>query len=125
MKLKSYNNWGKVNPKDNPSLQNFYGSGGGTLFDPSKIDKGILSKEAFLKTCPLGDDIWLNAFTRLSGQKTFVINGKSAHILNLQISNDVRLFEENCGENQNDLQIKDVRKYIKQRYGKDPFDLEY
>lgn len=123
-KLKSYNFWEGVDSKDNPSAKNFFGSGGGTFFDPSKIDKGILSNEVFSKICPLGDDIWLNAFTRLSNQKTFVVNGKSAHILNIQIANDQRLFDDNCNKNQNDIQIRDVREYARQTYGKDPFRLK-
>lgn len=112
-----YKDWQIIDSKKNPSFDNFFAGAGGVFYDVSKIKKEVLDDKSFITICKLGDDIWLNAFTRLSGMKTFVVNGKSAHILNIQISNDMRLFNENIGENQNDIQIMSVEEFVEDKFG--------
>lgn len=124
MKLARYNRWEEVKEEDNPSFLNFFGSGGGTFFDVSKLNKNILDKDVFQQICALGDDIWLNAFCRLAGMKTYVIDNKSVNILNVQIAKDQRLYQSNCVDNMNDIQIENVRAYFKQEFDMDPFEME-
>ena len=116
--------WSKnISSSFNPSKYNFFGSGGGTLFDVEKINKGVLDSKSFISICKLADDVWLNAFVRISGLNIYFCNDKSAEILNIQIRNDSRLFTINTEQNYNEEQIKSVRTYCKKKYNIDPFIL--
>lgn len=108
--------------KNNPSVNIFFGSGGGTLFQPNKINKDILDKSIFMDICKLADDVWLNAYIRLSGFKVFLVNNISCSILNVQIKSDERLTTQNVGESLNDSQIKNICKYFKFKYNTNPFN---
>lgn len=106
----------------NPSNNIFFGSGGGTLFQPNRIHKDIFNYNVFMDICKLADDIWLNAYIRLSGFNVYLINNMPCSILNVQIKSDDRLTTQNVGENLNDIQIKNVCDYFKSKYNINPFD---
>ena len=106
-----YLQWNMLQHVEKPSYNNFLTSGGGTLFPPHSLDDQVSDKDLFMKLCPQGDDIWLNAMAMLNGFKVvkafthnltgddFVLN-ESPYVKTLWSSNLV--------ENGNDVQIQAV-----------------
>lgn len=94
-----------------PSHRNFLTGGGGTLFPPHLLHKQVGDVDTFMRLCPTGDDIWLNAMLILNGTKVvkafthnpsgndFVIN-ESPYVRPLWARNNV--------DGDNDLQIQAV-----------------
>ena len=110
-----YNTWGKV--KNNPSASISFGSGGGYLFPVRNLNKGIFAIDVFMEICPNADDLWLYTFMCISGMRTYLINGETCSIINIQIRHDSRLTVSNCMEGGNDLQLAGILDYIKTKYG--------
>lgn len=92
----------------------FFGSGGGTLFTPSKLYADLTNKELFLQLTPSADDIWLNAMVKLASLPIELIDPYLP--LPIKGSNkNITLSSVNLGENKNDEQLKAVRKYYKKK----------
>jgi hypothetical protein len=100
----------------------FFGSGGGTLFEPCKLYKDTLNKNLFTQLTPLADDVWLNAMTRLS--RLDIIAESNVLLMPIINKNDIRLTEENVYDNKNDIQIQKVRDYYINKNGIDPFSIQ-
>lgn len=93
----------------------FFGSGGGTLFVPSKLFKDVTNAELATNLCPLADDIWLNAMARLNGLSIMPISRKL--ILPILSDSKETLKSLNVDQNLNDKQIDNVVQF----YRKDIF----
>ncbi len=101
---------------------NFFGSGGGTLFTPSKLYKDVTDINLAVKLCPLADDVWLNAMVRLKHLDVICITRN----LILPIFSDSKesLCSINNGEkNMNDVQLRNVIDYYKKIKDNNPFSL--
>lgn len=117
--LLPYRSWKQLttNSKDKNL---FFGSGGGTLFTPSKLYQDLTNKDLFLSLTPSADDIWLNAMVKLASLPIELINP----YLPLPIKgkgNQIALSSVNVGENKNDEQIKAVNDYYKKKISILPF----
>lgn len=97
----------------------FFGSGGGTLFQPRKLYKDVTNIELAMRLCPLADDVWLNAMTRLAGLSVMHITRRL--ILPVFSDTEETLCSVNVGENKNDEQIKNVIAYYDGELGVNPF----
>lgn len=100
----------------------FFGSGGGTLFDPKSL-KINLSIDDILKLCPAADDIYLNAIVRLNGcEITFLSNNP---LLALESYSETKLVEHNGNildsHSTNALQLKALTSYLQEKYSTNPF----
>lgn len=107
--LLSYNNWEKecVNLRENIFLT----SGGGTLFPPESFDNEFFNEEQFLKLCPYADDVWINGMLLKNNTKIIQVEDSrkwSENNIVIEKTQDIGLFNINCGQNQNDIQIKRV-----------------
>lgn len=89
----------------------FFGTGGGTLFQPNLMHPDTINSDLFLKLAPLADDVWMNSMVRLSGLPIIKINYGQY----LPIKQDVNttLTSVNDGENFNDVQINNVAEHYK------------
>lgn len=99
----------------------FFGSGGGTLVCPNILYKDVCNSDLFLKLTPTADDIWLNAMTKLAGLRTVKVS--VGPIMSFSLGTHNTLCEINLGNNQNDVQIRNVSSYFKLVNGVDPFAL--
>lgn len=97
----------------------FFGSGGGTIFTPSKLYSDLTNKELFLKLTPLADDIWLNAMVRLA-HLSIELTEPYLH-LPIRKGKRVTLSSINVDEGNNDLQLRAVRDYYLGVLNLDPF----
>ena len=117
LSVESYNNWVEGNAI---GLKNsFFGSGGGTLFIPSKLYKDTLNIELALNLCPLADDVWLNAMVRLANLSVYISSKEI--LLPISIKQNVRLTQANVYYNQNDAQIKALIDYYKDKENVNPY----
>lgn len=102
----SYTTWTPVIGRtEDPEF--FFGSGGGTLLVPSSLYKECCDIDKAISLCPTADDVWLNAMARLSKLKIKKVRGRLI-FPNAKTPKE-RLWDENVGQNLNDLQIKNVR----------------
>lgn len=100
----------------------FFGSGGGTLFTPSKLHRDLTNKDLFLQLTPSADDIWLNAMVKLASLPIELIDP----YLPLPIkgnNKNITLSSVNVGENKNDEQLKAVSDYYRKKLSIDPFQV--
>ncbi len=103
----------------NYQKKDFFGSGGGTLFIPSKLFKDTTNVDLAILLCPLADDVWLNAMARIN--KLPIIFITPHLILPIFTETKERLCSINCGENKNDVQIKNVIEYYEKVISVNPF----
>lgn len=119
--LLPYRSWKKITASSTDE-NIFFGSGGGTLFTPSKLYHDLTNKDLFLNLAPLADDIWLNAMVKLASLPIKLINP----YLPLPIKakeNQLTLSSVNVGENKNDEQLKAVSDYYRKKLSIDPFQV--
>jgi len=112
-----YNKWADDYEINTPDA--FLGTGGGTLFEPSKLYKDVLNIELAAKLAPLADDVWLNAMIRLAKLPIKIISKEL--LMPIITKGDQRLTQVNVYENQNDKQIKAVSEYYETTIGINPF----
>lgn len=112
--IKSYLqwNWNSKTGSDD-TKNNFFTSGGGTLFPPHSLHNEVFNEETFMAICPTADDVWLNAMARLNhtkilksfthepGGDDFLVN-EALQAQGLGVTNNNPI---NC---KNDTQIKSV-----------------
>lgn len=116
--IRPYRFWRWVN---NASSDNdlFFGSGGGTLFQPNRLYVDVSDKDLFQRLTPQADDIWLNAMTRLA--KTPIVKIPFGLFLPIINDDDVRLASSNRDDGMNDKQCHSISAYYKRQIGVDPF----
>lgn len=119
--LKKYTDWKRCdNSKFEMSEKTFFGSGGGTLMRPSDMYTDVCNMELSRKLTPLGDDIWLNAMTRLGCNKIVVMSDYNH--MSIPIRKDVKLWDLNkLDNNGNDNQIMAIQNYYKDKLSKNIF----
>ena len=119
--LLPYRSWQRIiHHSASPSL--FFGSGGGTLIDTSKLNPIATNIELATKLTPIADDIWLNAVVRFSNMRlTMLKNGFILPVFNVH---DVKLAEQNIWNNQNDLQLHNVIEYFRENENNEVFGLQ-
>lgn len=92
---------------DSPSARLFPTGVGGVLYPPNAFSKEVMDKDAFMRLCPYGDDIWFFWMARLAGcGHTRTRSGFD--ILAWPHSQDVGLFQENQINSRNDPQIRNM-----------------
>lgn len=64
-----YMQWDRFQHDSIPSYCNFLTGVGGNLFPPNSLNGQVDDCETFMKLCPKGDDVWLNAMLILNGVK--------------------------------------------------------
>lgn len=84
---------------------------GGVLYPPHCLNQLVERIEVFKNVAPLADDIWLNSMARLN--KTPIVKAPS-NVLKLPIESDSPTLSSvnNGTENMNDVQIRQIRKYL-------------
>lgn len=109
--LKKYVDWRTIDDisKDEDF---FFGSGGGTLFNPNYMYKDVCRKDLFLSLCPNADDVWLNAMCRLEGVRIVMCNNIA--VFPISIRDNVELSALNVNESLNDKQIAAINEYYKE-----------
>jgi len=122
--IEKYRRW-QLNTSKNyeASFNNFFGSGGGTLFPPNALHVDVLNIDVVKKICFDADDIWLNAMARLNGTKICQLESRS--LLNMPSFNIPTLASVNLGQNKNDLQLREVSSYCIKEYNMDPFEKDF
>lgn len=98
---------------DGPSFDLFPTSGGGVLYAPGHLHPEILNEEAYLKLCPMADDVWQKAMSLLNGVTCKKVSKNTCRISSLRIPGKRPLGRYNVEEGGNDVQIQAVAK----RYG--------
>lgn len=94
---------------------------GGVLYPPHCLCEMVLESQLFWNLAPMADDIWLNSMARLKG--TQVVQA-SPIVLTLPIVLDSpTLFAMNMGDNMNDKQIRNIRKFLKENNYHDVYAL--
>lgn len=118
--LEPYNIW-SFNSEAEQHL--FFIGAGANLFPPHALHPDVCDIEAARATCPLGDDIWLNAMAHLA--KTPIIHTSQRGFTGLPVINrdKTTLWSGNIGpSNGNDMQIEALRQYFRSHYGHEPFE---
>lgn len=115
--LESYNNW-QEEVSGKCGFDIFPTSGGGTLYTRKLLYKDICNEELFMKLTPKADDVW-NFFMGLLNHTENVVLPYNGYIylpldvLYQRFHKNSNLASSNCGEHQNDVQIKAVMDYYK------------
>lgn len=108
-RLLSYRRWSDCFEKKDMDI--FFGSGGGTLFVPSKLYKDVTNVNLAIKLCPYADDVWLNAMTRMNGLPIMPITNHL--ILPVLCESKENLKSINVDQDLNDVQINEIVDYYK------------
>lgn len=105
----------------------FFGSGGGTLFQPWKLMSYMDDIKTIRRLCPTADDIYLNSIARLAGMDvTFM---KPSPLLSINNHDDVKLTDHNGNlyspTSTNADQLRALVEYDMTKWGKNPFDVNF
>jgi hypothetical protein len=98
----------------------FFGSGGGTLITKNMLDEDVFNIDLFTSLTPTADDVWLNAMCRLKGVRVKCI-GHLTNYLGVKSNLNITLDSINNGQNQNDVQIRNVQNYYFNEKKLNPF----
>lgn len=122
--LSEYCKWTELERETSPTYNNFFGSGGGTLFPPKSLLKDITNENLFMSLCPTADDIWLNAMCRVN--KVKIRKANCSNLFLPIINGDKETLDQiNNGMNQNDIQITKVTEYYKKTLNQNIFSENY
>ncbi len=120
--LLPYNSW-KGNQPSFSSEDLIQIGVGGVLYPPNTLHKLTLRKDLFISLTPLADDIWLNSMARLN--RTPIVQS-SMKLQPLPITNESpSLSSTNKGQNRNDYQLLQIRKYLSKIGFPDIYDRDY
>lgn len=86
-----------------------FGTGGGSLYEPNKMYVDTCNKDLFSKLCPIADDIWINAMTRLANLR--IVKLDCGGLLPIHNDNNTGLYIQNVLNGKNDIQIKAIDEY--------------
>lgn len=100
------------------SMQLLCTGGAGALYPPHLFKPELFDKEALMNICPLADDLWLKTMELLSDVPVVVAEPYQG--LNyVKDSQEDALYHQNVGQNQNDIQLKQICAWVEQQYGED------
>ena len=121
--LSSYAEWKEINAPYASENRVQIGEGG-VLYPPGCLNELVLRKDLIAELAPLADDLWLNVMARL--KKTPVVHSGKA-IFPLPIASEApKLTSVNNGvENMNDVQIRNIRKWLKENGMPDVYSIDY
>ncbi|MDI3322137.1 hypothetical protein [Pinibacter soli] len=111
-----YNKWGHQITDTKESFLNFPTSGGGVLYPPDCFHKDITNRDTFMKLCPTADDVWYKAMSilkRTSCKLAYRSLPWEEMFIENTIHKNLRLFNVNVVQNQNDKQIQNVFDHYK------------
>ena len=103
----SYTEWDRIY-ESTIGYNIFFGSGGGTLFQPATLYKDLTNLELSMRLTPQADDIWLNTMSRLNHVPVAVISNGLP--LPIKIASNICLSTDNLSGN-NDRQFSAVIQY--------------
>ncbi len=109
-----------LNQSTSPSFDIFFGSGGGTFFSAHVLGEEAKNITLAMEKCKFADDVWLNTMCRLNKKKIVVVDNLFSYLPILNFSNS-KLVTINNGQNQNDVQLSNLREYYIKHFGKDPY----
>lgn len=115
-----YSRWSGKSIINMVSNDFFYGSGGGTYFPIGSLKGANMPVNIIMEVCPLADDIWLNAITRFNHYKTCLIRNYKS-MLGVNIKGNSSLSSVNNGQQMNDIQLENVKKFFICNYKTNPF----
>ena len=119
--LLPYRRW--VNEFENNSCHNVQIGVGGVLYPPNSLYSDTLNKDLFMDLAKLADDLWLFSMARLNNRKVIKTDFFPS-FLPIQNRNNITLTSVNVGQNQNDIQIQNIRNYYIEKIGIDPFEFK-
>lgn len=113
--LRRYENWtlGYKALLDIPTYQLLPTGVGGVLYPPHSIPKEAFDKNVIFETCLLCDDMWLKFMTMHNGYKV-VIPSDFTEYKEIKGSQDVALYKQNIGGNNNDISLEKILTYFDQ-----------
>lgn len=101
----------------------FFGSGGGTLFLPSRLLPYFDDIDTIWRLCPTADDIYLNSIVRLAGMD-ITFRGVFP-LLSITNNGDVKLTDHNGNlyspDSVNASQLRNLVSHQQAKYGRNPF----
>lgn len=113
-KIEPYSKWDKAISISYPSSINFLTGVGGVLYPPNSFSQEVFNEVKFKQLCPLADDIWFWAMAVLNNRKIKVVENAITNLTyvnpqrELGLLNEQTLISENCFNNKNDEQLKNV-----------------
>lgn len=118
-KIIPYSMWQKECCYDTYQIkQNWFFTGGaGTLLPPHVFKEEILNVAVIENLCPWADDIWLNIHAAIANASIVNI-ATNAILRRIDGTQENRLEDINCFQNQNDVQLKNVMDYYKKELAK-------
>ena len=96
--------------KTSPSYFNFLTGVGGIIYKSNLLYKDINKEELFMKLCPNADDIWFWCMAVMNNTKINVVKDNN-NIKEIGYEEYNKLSSENCLQNKNDEQIKNIINY--------------
>jgi glycosyltransferase involved in cell wall biosynthesis/TPR repeat protein len=91
----------------NPSMFAIATGVGGILYPPHSIPKDAFNKDAIIKTCLMGDDLWLKTNAVLNGYPT-VLAALNRPLQYIDGSQESALWKANKGMGNNDAQLRSI-----------------
>ncbi len=111
--IKPYNDWGYEHKKiRTPSFELLSTGCGGALYPPHLLPKETFNSAAIQKLCLNADDIWLKFMEQKAHVPVVWVPHFPVHPYTLQATTTQALSKENCGNNQNDVYIKQLEKHF-------------
>lgn len=118
---KPYTDWTNIFGEESEKRFDLLPTGcGGVLYPKNSLDVDVLNMELFTELCYDADDIWLNCMAFLK-KTPIVYTGGNEYFLAVKSLNNRHLHTKNIGESKNDLRIKLVRDYYRNKLGTDVF----
>ncbi|MCC8098469.1 MAG: glycosyltransferase [Clostridiales bacterium] len=99
-----------------PSLYLLATGGAGVLYPPNLMPQALFDKEAILSVCPAADDLWLKTMELMNGVPVALASEyKGLHYV--KGSQEVGLRYTNVDQNENDVQLAQINRWLAQTYG--------
>lgn len=110
--LKEYNSWQPIK-EEITSKYAFPTGGAGCLYQKRLLSQDVLKQELFMTLAPQADDVWFFFMEYLAGSKIHILECSKHGTISMDsfyqhFHHGSSLMETNCGENQNDIQIKNI-----------------
>jgi hypothetical protein len=118
--IQPYVSWKQHIIAENPDDKLFPIGLGGILYPPKVLNPVVLNSKVFLNICPLADDLWLYAMTKLENNKAVKTNYNSIYLPVMNYKNTT-LSIANTTQGMNDKQLVAIRDFCIETMGKDPF----
>lgn len=109
-----YLKWNSSCRDTTPSPLNFGTGVGGVLYPPNSFYPDVIREDIFLKLAPKADDLWLWAMLILNNHFYVSFKESFTDVISINplrdygISEGKRLYNENCIQGKNDIQLKNI-----------------